>query len=294
MKGVMAFVLALSMMSSFAQAPVPTGSGPEAATVYSDPTLPTHSIYRPSVLNGNYPVVLWGNGSCVNDNFHYREFLIEVASYGFIVIAIGPFDTKPAPRQERPENPAEWPPFETSYRQHADALDWLESVEVNRDSDLAGHVDLDNVAVMGHSCGGLQAVKASSDPRITTTLVLNSGLFPNDDQYMIRHEATREELQHLHAPIAYFIGGETDIAYVNAEADWLDLQKQDQPAINANMDVGHGATYQMPGGGPFAEGPLAWLKFQLKDDPVAAAMFLGENCGMCSSSAWQLKRHALH
>jgi len=57
--------------------------------------------------------------------------------------------------------------------------------------------------------------------------------------------------------------------------------------------VGHGATYQMPGGGPFAEGPLAWLKYQLKGDKEAAAMFVGEHCGLCESAEWQIKRHGL-
>jgi hypothetical protein len=53
----------------------------------------------------------------------------------------------------------------------------------------------------------------------------------------------------------------------------------------ANMDVGHGAKYQMLNGGPFASGPLAWLKWQLKGDAV------GEACGFCSASDWTLRRH---
>jgi hypothetical protein len=41
------------------------------------------------------------------------------------------------------------------------------------------------------------------------------------------------------------------------------------------MAVGHGATYGQPNGGPFASGPLAWLKWQLKDDSDARDMFVG-------------------
>ena len=291
MKAILTLLTVWLAMPVLAQAP--TGAGPEPATAYSDPGLPTHTIYRPRELAGTYPVVLWGNGSCVNDNFGYREFLSEIASHGFIVLAIGPYGDAPAPRQVRPEDPADWPPFETNFRQHFEALDWIAAEQSRQGGVLAGHVDMANVAVMGHSCGGLQAVKASSDPRITTTLVLNSGLFPDTDQYMIRHEAKRIELQQLHAPIAYFIGGETDIAYVNAEADWRDLLQQNMPAVIANMDVGHGGTYAMPGGGPFGEGPIAWLKYRLKQDPEAGAMFLGEDCGFCVSDAWDLRRHRL-
>lgn len=270
----------------------PTGSGPEPAIVYSEQSLPTHTIYRPETLRDDrYPIVLWGNGSCVNSNFGYREFLAEVASHGFIVVAIGPYRDSPAPRQPRPADPAEWPPFETHYSQLLDGLAWLEAENGREGSAFHGKVATDKVAVMGHSCGGLQAVKASADPRVTTVLVLNSGMFPDGDQYMIRHELERSILDEMHAPSAYFIGGETDIAYANAELDWEALQTRDIVAINANMDVGHGGTYNMPNGGPFARGPLAWLEWQLKDDAEARAMFVGEDCGFCTDSEWRLRRH---
>ncbi len=271
----------------------PTGSGPHPAINYSDPGLPTHTVYRPQTMQGRLPVILWGNGSCVNSSFGYREFLAQVASEGFIVLAIGPWRDSPAPREQRPGDPAQWPPFETHFSQLLDALDWVVGESQKSGSEFAGHVDTDKVAVMGHSCGALQAVKASADPRIATTLVLNSGLFPDGDQYMVRHELVRADLAKLHAPIAYFIGGETDVAWVNSEQDWLDLQKLDIMAVNANMDVGHGGTYSMPGGGPFGAGPLAWLKYRLQGDQEAAAMFTGANCGLCDAPDWQLRRHHL-
>lgn len=226
--------------------------------VYSDPALPTHTLYHPATLEGELPVVLWGNGSCVASNFGYREFLNEVAAQGFIVVALGAWRDSPAPRQQRPTDPAEWPSFETQPEQLLAGLDWLTAQHTQAGSILHGHVDTTRVAVMGHSCGGMQSIKASADPRITTTLVLNSGVFPEGDQYNVRFGLTRASLAQLHAPIAYFIGGESDIAYVNAEQDWQDLQQLGLPAINANLDVGHGATYSEPRGGAFAAGPIAW------------------------------------
>jgi dienelactone hydrolase len=269
----------------------PAGSGPQSAIVYSDASLPTHTIYRPENLRDRYPIVLWGNGSCVDSNFSYREFLAEVASHGFIVLAIGPYRDSPAPRTPRPADPAEWPPFETRYSQMFDALEWISAENTRQDSQFQDKVSVDKVAVMGHSCGGLQAVKASVDPRVTTALVLNSGMMADGDQYMIRHELERSILGEMHAPIAYFIGGESDIAHANAEDDWQALQKLDIAAINANMDVGHGATYHLPNGGPFAAGPLAWLRWQLQGDAQARAMFEGAECGFCTDSAWSLRRH---
>jgi hypothetical protein len=118
-------------------------------------------------------------------------------------------------------------------------------------------------------------------------------MITDDDQYMIRHDVKRSILTQMHAPIAYFIGGEKDIAYANAETDWQELQRLRIPAINANMDVGHGATYDQPNGGPFASGPLAWLQWQLKGDAKARAQFVGERCGFCDGKTWQLRRHLI-
>jgi dienelactone hydrolase len=288
-----ALLMSTGLLASVVHAADPTGSGAEPAMVYSDKALPTHTIYRPADLKGRYPVVLWGNGSCVNSSFGYRNFLAEVASHGFIVLAIGPYRDTPAPRQPRAENPAEWPPFETSYKQMLEALDWITAENGRRGSPFNGKVEAGKVAVMGHSCGGLQTVKVSTDPRITTAVVLNSGMITDDDQYMIRHEIKRSILDQMHAPIAYFIGGETDIAFANSEMDWKDLQQRKIPALNAQMDVGHGATYSQPNGGLFVTGPLAWLQWQLKADAKARAMFVGENCGFCSGGQWRLRRHLL-
>lgn len=279
------------MAGALGLAAEPSGSGPEPAIAYSDGALPGHTIYRPETLRGTYPVVLWANGSCRNSNFGYREFLAEVASHGFIVLAIGPWRDSPAPRLQRPDDPAQWPPFETRYTQMFDALEWITAENGRPDSPFNGKVAVDKVAAMGHSCGGLQSVRASVDPRITTAVVLNSGMMADGDQYMARHELERSVLEAMHAPIAYFIGGESDIAWANAEADWQALRQLDITAINANMDVGHGATYSMPNGGPFASGPLAWLQWQLRDDPQARGMFVGDDCGFCSDSDWSLRRH---
>jgi len=90
---------------------------------------------------------------------------------------------------------------------------------------------------------------------------------------------------------AIVIGGETDIAFANAEVDWSELQQRDLPAIIANMDVGHGATYSQSNGGPFASGPLTWLQWQLRDDAQARAKFSGNDCGYCTGSDWDLRRH---
>jgi hypothetical protein len=47
----------------------PAKPGPYAITIEADPSLPTHTIYRPadlSTFRGDLPIVAWGNGACSN------------------------------------------------------------------------------------------------------------------------------------------------------------------------------------------------------------------------------------
>ena len=70
------------------------GSGPYKAVMEIDPGLPAHTIYRPDDLsaldNAHLPVVVWGNGACANAGNFFAPFLTEIASYGYLVIALGP------------------------------------------------------------------------------------------------------------------------------------------------------------------------------------------------------------
>jgi hypothetical protein len=79
-----------------------SGSGPYKAVMEMDTGLPDHTIYRPedlSALNGtNLPIVVWGNGACVNVGNAFSSFLTDISSYGYFVIALGPIvqrDTAP-------------------------------------------------------------------------------------------------------------------------------------------------------------------------------------------------------
>ncbi|MCQ2147937.1 MAG: prolyl oligopeptidase family serine peptidase [Bacteroidales bacterium] len=74
------------------------GSGPFKAEIVCDESISTHTIYRPQNMKsvveaqGKLPVILYANGACANDNVEMRLLLNEVASHGYIVIAIGPYD----------------------------------------------------------------------------------------------------------------------------------------------------------------------------------------------------------
>ena len=74
------------------------GSGECPAIVVSDASLPTHTVYRPQDIKatvekqGKLPVIVYANGACFNNNVEMRLLLNEVASHGYIAIAIGPYD----------------------------------------------------------------------------------------------------------------------------------------------------------------------------------------------------------
>ena len=71
------------------------GSGPYKAIMMEEATLTTHTIFRPQDLSkfdkkNLLPVVVWGNGGCANSPSGHINFLNEVASQGFLIVAIGP------------------------------------------------------------------------------------------------------------------------------------------------------------------------------------------------------------
>lgn len=77
------------------------GTGPYKSAAIGDASLPTHMIYRPLNLkgyveeNGKIPVLLYANGACANNSLEMSRLLSEVASYGYLVIAIGPYEDMP-------------------------------------------------------------------------------------------------------------------------------------------------------------------------------------------------------
>ena len=69
------------------------GTGSYSAIMYTDGSLDTHTIFHPKDLsvfgdNNKLPIIAWGNGACANSPWEHINFLSEVASHGFLVIAI--------------------------------------------------------------------------------------------------------------------------------------------------------------------------------------------------------------
>jgi hypothetical protein len=258
------------------------GTGAYKAIMYTDGSLQTHTIFRPNELsvfgeNNKLPIIAWGNGACANSPWEHINFLSEVASHGFIVIAIGPM----------PEE-GERGGGRSSASQLLDAVDWAIAQNSDPTSPLYNKIDITEIAVSGMSCGGLQTLEVAPDPRVTTSVICNSGIIGGGGGMPGMPALTKDHLDKLHTPTLYLLGGETDIAYNNGMDDFKRINHV--PIFVANMDVGHGGTYRQPHGGEFAVVATAWYKWQLKGDQEAGKLFSGDPSGLSSSPVWTVEK----
>jgi hypothetical protein len=261
------------------------GTGAYPAIMYTDSTLLTHTVFRPKDLSAfgkkaKLPIIAWGNGACANSPWEHINFLSEVASHGFLVIAIGPMPHEGERGGGR-----------STSSQLIDAIDWAIAQNNNNSGVLYGKIDVSKIAVSGMSCGGLQTLETAPDPRVTTVVVCNSGIIGNGGGMPGMPALTKDQLAKLHTPTLYLLGGESDIAYNNGMDDFNRINHV--PVFVANMDVGHGGTYGQPHGGEFAKVATAWYKWQLKDDVASAKMFSGNPCQLSNSDVWRVDKKNL-
>jgi hypothetical protein len=255
-------------------------TGPSKPVLESDPGLPDWTVYRPETLDSEtkHPIVAWANGGCLQNGTLWGQFLLELASYGFVAVA----DGKP---QAAGADPAAGGIRTTSDgKPQAMAIDWITAENERPCSQYYHKLAVDKIAVAGQSCGGIMSLTAAGDKRVTTAAIFNSGLFASDQAIYSA----------LHTPVGYFIGGSTDIAYQNAENDFKAINTV--PLFYANDEgAGHAATWTETNGGEFGRVGLGWFKWQLLDDPAAKKMFSGADCELCMKppSKWTVKKKML-
>lgn len=240
-------------------------SGGQGVVVEQEAGLQRHTVYRPASLNNeSLPIVSWGNGGCSDNGLSSAEFLAEIASHGYLVIANGP----PNGGGSDPQDGST----------HITAIDWAVDANADPCSQYYGQLDVSKIAAMGYSCGGLMSLNAGGDPRLSTVVAWNSGLL----------SPTQNVYASLHTPVAYFNGGPSDIAYENGVRDYQAINSV--PVYHANLPVGHGGTYGDDNGGEYARVGVAWLNWHLKGDrsETGEGMFMGTSCGICGTS-WTIE-----
>ena len=258
------------------------GTGPYKALMISENSLKTHTVFRPKDMSkfgakAKLPIIAWGNGACANSPWEHVNFLSEVASYGFLVVAIGPMPKEGERGGGR-----------STSSQMTDAINWAIAQNADKASPYFGKIDISKIAVSGMSCGGLQTLETAPDSRVTTAVICNSGILGQSGGMAGMPALTKDHLTKLHTPTLYILGGEKDIAYNNGMDDFKRINHV--PVFVANMDVGHGGTYGRPHGGEFAKVATAWFQWQLKGDKEAGKMFSGTPAGLASNSIWKVEK----
>src|SRR5690554_5829444 len=286
-KGQLFFILLALLMINPARAEViksrvieEGGTGPHSALMLAEASLPTHTVFRPQNMgvfgaDNPLPLIVWGNGACFDSPWEHINFLNEIASHGFLVIATGLF----------PEAEGEPITTRSTSSKLIDAMNWAINQNDDEDSAYFQKVATQQIAASGMSCGGLQALEVAGDERITALLIANSGLFNNPGEGMpMIPQLPKSHLDSIHSPTLYLLGGPSDIAYKNGMDD---VERIDHvPVFVGNLNVGHGGTYAEPYGGEYGKVATAWFQWQLKDDQTAGELFVGNPPGLSQSPDW--------
>jgi hypothetical protein len=163
------------------------------------------------------------------------------------------------------------------------------------------NVDATKIMAAGFSCGGVEAMAMSWDPRVKTIGIFSSGLLTN---YTAASTFTK--------PIVYIIGGSSDVAYQDVSAspyrrlsafiqignNPFDTQAERDfkalpagtPAWKGNLPLGHGGDLNQANGGKFGRAGIAWMEFLFRGNQTAKNYFLGDGYKV---DGWDVQTHAM-
>ena len=148
------------------------GTGNYRAVIVSEKTLPDFTVYRPRNVKaaarreGLLPLLIWCNGACSDNSKGYERMLNEMASHGYLVVAIGKMKVNDDDREDGGSNE----------KQVVEAINWVVKQVGTKTSDYYKAIDVNNVAAAGHSCGGAQAIANCANTRMKTLLIMNAGM----------------------------------------------------------------------------------------------------------------------
>ena len=234
------------------------GTGRHKAIAVREKSLPDFVVYRPLRMRGKMPVLVFCYGGCMDTSIGYENMLSDIASYGYVVVAIG--EMQMFAQHDKDQH--------TPSSIVKKALDWISQQATDPAAPYYNKVDADKIAAAGHSCGGAQVLANAADTRLKTYIILNAGMGK-----MTMADASAKSLKNLHAPILYLVGGTSDVAWKNAQMDY-DAIKKNPVVLADNTQSGHGGTYEQPNGGANSRMVRAWLDWQLKDMQENKSLFI--------------------
>lgn len=253
------------------------GSGLFKAIAVIPKSLPDFTVYRPQNMEWAYvreqkmPVLVFGNGGCSDTSIEYEKMLTDIASHGYVVVAVGPLQIVNNDRKV----------LHTESSALTVAINWILAQSKDKNSDFYQYIDTAKIAAAGHSCGGAQVLSICADKRIKTCLILNAGMGD-----MTMAGASHASLANLHTPIVYITGGPSDVAYNNARLDYERISNV--PVAWADLPTaGHGGTYAHHFGGDYSRMVLDWMDWQFKGEKSNASIFI--NGDVSKYKGWIIK-----
>jgi predicted dienelactone hydrolase len=246
-------------------------------------------IYAPKDIGRDrtrHPIVTWGNGTFASPDL-YDYFLRHLASWGFVVVATRDRST-------------------ASGQTLLDAIAFLRKQEADPVSPFHGRLDFDKVAAVGHSQGAGGAMKAlmAAHGAIRTAIAIE---LPS--RKLCRGTDCADiPMKMPSASSVFFVSGSEDgiSPSQSVQAYYGDVPQGRIKAMGIIEGTDHNDVQGKPrcrwlaigcrkGVQPFLGYPLAWLMWQLQDDPNGLAIFRsgqGELFG--SDSGWQQAASNVH
>jgi hypothetical protein len=237
-----------------------------------------YTTFQPEELGKDgikHPILIWGPGAGAYPDI-YKVLLDHVATHGFVVVS---YNSTP----QGPELNAE--------------IDWIIEESKKESSQYFNKLDTTKIAMGGQSAGSLATFVAAKEPRILTTLHINGGTFNGTD------------VQNLMHPAFYICGDDPSVT--GGDGTWTsDLARPncDRDFMNTKVPVWYGvvigsshttvidqdATEIDPLKRLYLASTVAWLRYQLTDDAMMKALFVGDDCGYCKDTkAWKVQQKDL-
>ena len=308
------------------------GTGPWKSVAVGDASLPTHTIYRPENLkayvdeNGKIPVLLYANGACANNNLEMSRLLSEVASWGYIVLAIGPYAEMPddafyaqwkgvvrgwypetkeiaimgngerltpyteeelAARAAQQEAERKAAPAPAPFRTYPRQL--LEALDWLTDQNANAQSEYYHLIDLEKVAAMGQSCGGAQVLAVAHDPRIKTCLIFNSGiGEMSMSGASKESLANLHQPMLYLNGGTADVAYENANGDWKRIKEL--PVVKISTIDGHHGTYYEKHAGAYAVAARQWLNWQLKGMVGDSALFMNDEYGKMMHPDWTFDR----
>lgn len=243
-----------------------------------------YGVWYPSEMKDTektYPLVVMANGTGITAS-KYKEVFKHLASWGFIVIG------------NEDEN-------SRSGASSTASLDFMLTLNTDKNSEFYGKIDTENIGIGGHSQGGVGAINAVSKQKNGGTykaIFTASTTSPYWGQDNIFGSEWRYDLSKITIPCfmiagtgAADAGTAEDISTTQGQGIcplWA-MQENYQSLPNSITKVmarkigkDHGDMLR------HADGYMtAWFMWQLQDDEKAAKAFIGENPELLNNSLYQ-------